>query len=653
MITRLLIANRGEIACRIIATAKAMGIHTIALASDPDENARHTRLADEVVRISGDSAASSYLDQTKVINAALSSRAEAIHPGYGFLSENPDFVEAVEKAGLIFIGPSADAIRAMGLKDKAKQLMAKAGVPVVPGYDGDDQNPKTLKAEASAIGYPVMIKARAGGGGKGMRQVDSADDFDDALNATKREAAASFGDDHVMIEKCITAPRHIEVQIFADRHGHVVHLFERDCTLQRRHQKVIEEAPAPGMNDATRKAMTDAAIAAARAIDYRGAGTIEFIVDGQNGLRPDGFWFMEMNTRLQVEHPVTEMITGFDLVEWQIKIANGDPLPVQQDDIRICGHAVEARIYAEDALNGFLPAPGIITKAQFPNQTRVDHGVNETDRISPFYDPMIAKVIASGADRRAAFAEMKDGLSQTHLMGTTTNTGFLSALASHPDVEKMSIDTTWIDRHLPDLQEAMQPSDHDLALISLAHLSADHGLGKTHGWRAWGDGTSLVKFCLSDALIERRVVMKPDRQVTILGGETSYEMVVASASPTHLQVIEQGQAMAIEICDHHGQISVDLGERNFHIDRFDPLTIHNDAASGTTITAPMTGVVTVLETQLDQQVKMGDILIRMEAMKMEHAMPAPCHGRVVAINCAVGDAVEDGRLLITLEADET
>ena len=653
MITRLLIANRGEIACRIISTAKAMGIHTIALASDPDENARHTRLADEVVRIGGDSAASSYLDQAKVINAARSSGAEAIHPGYGFLSENPDFVEAVEKAGLIFIGPSADAIRAMGLKDKAKQLMAKAGVPVVPGYDGDDQNPDTLKAEASAIGYPVMIKARAGGGGKGMRRVDNADDFGDALNATKREAAASFGDDHVLIEKCITAPRHIEVQIFADNHGEVVHLFERDCTLQRRHQKVIEEAPAPGMNDSTRKAMTDAAIAAARAIDYRGAGTIEFIVDGQNGLRPDGFWFMEMNTRLQVEHPVTEMITGFDLVEWQIKIANGDPLPVEQDDIRICGHAVEARIYAEDALNGFRPAPGIITKAQFPNQIRVDHGVNETDRISPYYDPMIAKVIASGADRNAAFAQMKDGLSQTHLMGTTTNTGFLSALASHPDVEKMAIDTTWIDRHLLALQDAMQPSDHDLALISLAHLSADHGLGETHGWRAWGDGSSLVKFRLSDALIERRVVMKPDRQATILGGERPYDMAVASASATHLQVIEQGQSMAIEICDHHGQISIDLGARNFRIDRFDPLAINSDAASGTTITAPMTGVVTVLETALDQEVKMGDILIRMEAMKMEHAMPAPCHGRVVAIHCTVGDAVEDGRLLISLEADET
>jgi len=420
MIKSILIANRGEIACRIIKTAQDMGIKTVAIASRPDAGARHTKRADHVVMIGGDSAATSYLDQDKVIKAALESGADAIHPGYGFLSENPEFVDAVEKAGLTFIGPTADAIRKMGLKDKAKQLMSAAGVPVVPGYDEADQSDEVLKKAADDIGYPVMIKARAGGGGKGMRRVDDESGFIDALQSTRREAAASFGDDHVLIEKCITAPRHIEVQVFADTHGNIVHLFERDCTLQRRHQKVIEEAPAPGMNEETRQAMTDAAVKAAAAISYRGAGTVEFIVDGSDGLKPDGFWFMEMNTRLQVEHPVTEMITGFDLVRWQILVASGEKLPVQQDEINICGHAVEARVYAEDAAAGFLPAPGKISKAVFPESGRIDHGINDVDMISPFYDPMIAKVITAAPSRDEAMDDLVSALSQTHLMGTVT-----------------------------------------------------------------------------------------------------------------------------------------------------------------------------------------------------------------------------------------
>ena len=652
MIASLLIANRGEIACRIIATARRMGIRTVAIASDPDMGARHTRLADEVVPIGGDTAASSYLDAKKVIEAAKSAGAEAIHPGYGFLSENPGFVEAVEAAGLVFVGPGAEAIRSMGLKDRAKRLMMEAGVPVVPGYDGAAQDGKTLKAEAAKIGYPVMVKARAGGGGKGMRRVDNAKDFIDALKSTKREAKASFGDDHVLIEKSIAAPRHIEVQVFADSHGGAVHLFERDCTLQRRHQKVIEEAPAPGMNAKTRRAMTEAAIAAARAIGYRGAGTVEFIVDGSKGLRPDGFWFMEMNTRLQVEHPVTEQITGFDLVEWQLRVASGEPLPVRQEEITLQGHAVEARIYAEDVDAGFLPAPGPVTKAVFPDRARVDHGIDDPGRISPYYDPMIAKVIASGADRKSALSALSKALGGTHLLGTATNTRFLDVLTRHADVRKMAIDTTWIDRNLTGLQAAMRPDDKDVALVALAQIAADGGFDGTdsgaHGWRSWGHGTAAARFTLGGKTIERRVVFGKDGAVSVAGGDMVLEAIIAHASRHHLTLDHDGGQKHIDIVDHQGQISVALGTGTFRVDRVDPLAAAGEAAGGNTVIAPMTGVITVLETRKGKQVKTGDIVIRMEAMKMEHAMPAPCDGTVEAVNCKVGDTVEDGRVLIEL-----
>src|SRR5258708_15690801 len=406
MITSLLIANRGEIACRVIRTARRLGIRRVAVYSDADAKALHVRMADEAVHIGPSLARESYLRGENIIAAAKGTGAEAIHPGYGFLSENADFAQAAINAGLIWVGPKPDSIRAMGLKDAAKTLMAAAGVPVTPGYLGEDQDPKRLKKEAGLVGYPVLIKAVAGGGGKGMRRVDAAKDFDDALDSAKREAASAFGDDRVIIEKYILSPRHIEVQVFGDSQGNVVHLFERDCSLQRRHQKVIEEAPAPGMDKATREAVCGAAVRAAQAVNYENAGTIEFIADASDGLKPDRIWFMEMNTRLQVEHPVTEEITGQDLVEWQLRVASGEKLPKTQDELSITGHAIEARLYADDPAKGFLPSVGRLEHFDLGGAGRIETGVEEGDAISPFYDPMIAKLIARSEDREEAIDEL-------------------------------------------------------------------------------------------------------------------------------------------------------------------------------------------------------------------------------------------------------
>ncbi|MFO8125718.1 acetyl/propionyl/methylcrotonyl-CoA carboxylase subunit alpha, partial [Yoonia sp.] len=431
MFRKILIANRGEIACRIIRTARAMGVRTVAVYSDADAAALHVQQADQAVRLGPAPVADSYLRGDLIIQAALDTGAQAIHPGYGFLSENPDFVDQVTAAGLVFIGPSADAIRAMGLKDAAKALMHDAGVPVVPGYHGADQDPAHLAKEAEKIGYPVLIKAVAGGGGKGMRLVEGAADFAENLASAQAEARTAFGNPDVLIEKYITTPRHIEVQVFGDGTD-AVHLFERDCSLQRRHQKVIEEAPAPGMTDAMRTAMGDAAVTAAKAIGYAGAGTIEFIVDGSEGLHPDRFWFMEMNTRLQVEHPVTEAITGVDLVAWQLRVAAGEPLPARQEDLAITGHAFEARLYAEDVPAGFLPATGVINHLAFPDTARIDSGVVAGSEVSPWYDPMIAKVTVHGANRAAALRALSAALDQTQVAGTVTNIDFLRALSRDP-----------------------------------------------------------------------------------------------------------------------------------------------------------------------------------------------------------------------------
>src|SRR6478672_10108398 len=451
MITSLLIANRGEIACRVIRTARRLEIRTVAVYSDADAKALHVRMADEAVHIGPSPARESYLVGDKIIAAAKATKAEAIHPGYGFLSENADFAQAVIDAGLVWVGPKPASIRAMGLKDAAKKLMAQAGVPVTPGYHGEQQAPELLKMEADAIGYPVLIKAVAGGGGKGMRRVDEAGQFDDALDSAKREAASSFGDDRVLIEKYILSPRHIELQVFGDSHGNVVHLFERDCSLQRRHQKVIEEAPAPGMDAETREAVCGAALRAAQAVNYEGAGTIEFIADASDGLKPDRIWFMEMNTRLQVEHPVTEEITGQDLVEWQLRVASGEKLPKRQDELSINGHAIEARLYAEDPARGFLPSVGRLDHFDLGDDGRIETGVEEGDAISPFYDPMIAKLIASGETRDNALDELASILDNVEVWPVRTNAAFLFNGLTQSDFEKAKIDTGFIERHLGQL----------------------------------------------------------------------------------------------------------------------------------------------------------------------------------------------------------
>ncbi|HEU4809118.1 MAG TPA: biotin carboxylase N-terminal domain-containing protein, partial [Sphingomicrobium sp.] len=457
MIKSLLIANRGEIACRVIRTARRLGIRTVAVYSDADAKALHVRMAEEAAHIGPSPARESYLVGDKIIAAAKATKVQAIHPGYGFLSENADFAQAVIDAGLIWVGPKPDSIRAMGLKDAAKKLMADAGVPVTPGYLGEDQDPKRLKKEAALVGYPVLIKAVAGGGGKGMRRVDDAKGFYDALESAKREAASSFGDDRVLIEKYILSPRHIEVQVFGDSKGNVVHLFERDCSLQRRHQKVIEEAPAPGMDAETREAVCSAAVRAAKAVNYEGAGTIEFIADASQGLRAESIWFMEMNTRLQVEYPVTEEITGEDLVEWQLRVASGEKLPKKQDELSITGHAIEARLYAEDPAKGFLPSVGKLDHFDLGDDGRIETGVEEGDAISPFYDPMIAKLVAHGDDRDGAIGELAAILDEVEVWPVRTNAGFLFNALLQPEFGAGKIDTGFIDRHLDELVPDAEP----------------------------------------------------------------------------------------------------------------------------------------------------------------------------------------------------
>ena len=470
MFRKILVANRGEIACRVMETARLMGVGTVAVYSDADRGAKHVAMADQAVHIGGPAPADSYLRMEVIIAAARATGAEAIHPGYGFLSENPEFVDMVQAAGLVFIGPSAAAIRAMGLKDAAKKLMEKAGVPVVPGYHGDNQDPEHLAGMAAEIGYPVLIKAVAGGGGKGMRRVDAAKGFAEALQSARSEAVKAFGNDAVLIEKYVQKPRHIEVQVFGDGQN-AVHLFERDCSLQRRHQKVIEEAPAPGMTPEMRAAMGDAAVKAARAIGYAGAGTVEFIVDASVGLKPDRFWFMEMNTRLQVEHPVTEMITGVDLVDWQLRIAAGQALPMDQTGLEINGHAFEARLYAEDVPKGFLPATGTLDHLSFPAGVRVDSGVRQGDTISPWYDPMIAKLVVHAASRDVALLQLERALAETEVAGSVTNLGFLGALTRHKGFVAGEVDTDLIQRDLASLTVEPEPDHKIRAMAVLVAMS--------------------------------------------------------------------------------------------------------------------------------------------------------------------------------------
>ncbi|AXC50489.1 acetyl/propionyl/methylcrotonyl-CoA carboxylase subunit alpha [Paracoccus suum] len=643
MFRKILIANRGEIACRVIDTCRRLGVTTVAVYSDADRAARHVAMADEAVHIGGPAPRDSYLRGDAIIAAARETGAEAIHPGYGFLSENPDFVDAVEAAGLVFIGPNARAIRAMGLKDAAKTLMAEAGVPVVPGYQGANQDADHLQRQADQIGYPVLIKAVAGGGGKGMRLVERAPDFAAALASAQGEAATAFGNPAVLIEKYIQQPRHIEVQVFGDG-VRAVHLFERDCSLQRRHQKVIEEAPAPGMTPEMRKAMGKAATRAAEAIRYSGAGTIEFIVDASEGLHPDRFWFMEMNTRLQVEHPVTEAITGVDLVEWQLRVASGEFLPKRQDELSITGHAFEARLYAEDVPAGFLPATGRLAHLAFPQNARIETGVRQGDTISPWYDPMIAKVVTHGATRAIALRALETALVDTEVAGTTTNVDFLIALTRHEGFRRGEVDTGLIARDIAELTDAAQPDARTraLAVIGLAGLDDPAKVGGMTLWQplrrtiAWGDADSG-----GEALLE---VLGPGRAHVTVDGST------LDIAYTGGRWWVDGGPRRSRIVRHDAGVSV-FGGRSLTLGLRDPLARQGAAGGGGLTLSPMPGLVKAVYVTAGDEVHAGDRLAVLEAMKMEHTLTAARDGTVAEVLAAAGDQVEAGAPLIRLEED--
>jgi 3-methylcrotonyl-CoA carboxylase alpha subunit len=644
MFERILIANRGEIACRIIRTCRRLGVETVAVYSDADAGALHVALADSAVRIGPAPVRESYLDGARIIRAALETGAEAVHPGYGFLSENPEFVDAVETAGLTFIGPSASAIRAMGLKDAAKALMERAGVPVVPGYHGADQDDARLAAEAGRIGYPVLIKAVAGGGGKGMRRVDRAGDFAGALASARGEAATAFGNAAVLVEKYVTAPRHIEIQVFGDKHGNAVHLFERDCSLQRRHQKVIEEAPAPGMTPQMRAAMGSAAVEAAKAIGYAGAGTVEFIVDGADGLRPDGFWFMEMNTRLQVEHPVTEAVTDEDLVEWQLRVAAGEPLPKAQGALTLTGHAFEARLYAEDATRGFLPATGRLTHLAFPDGVRADAGVRAGDVITPWYDPMIAKVIVHGPDRASALRKLAQALEATRAAGSTTNLAFLARLARQPDFAAGRVDTGLIERHLAALTTPRAP---DAAVRAAAVLAALDLLDARPlaGFTLWAPLLRIARLRLGEEDAEHTLAVLGPGRFLFDGAEVEIRRWDGADLDLHMA----GETRRFGLVEAAGVVTVFDGAESWPARIPDPLAVAAEEGGGDDLRAPMPGLVKRLAAAPGQPVARGDVLVVLEAMKMEHSLTAPRDGAVAAVHVAEGAQVEDGTILLALE----
>ena len=656
MIRKLLIANRGEIACRIIHTARRMGVATVAVCSDADRDALHVELADEAVHIGASPAAESYLRGEAIIEAALRTGAQAIHPGYGFLSENAEFAAAVSAAGIRFVGPPAAAIRSMGLKDAAKALMEKAGVPVVPGYHGAGQDPGFLLGEADRIGFPVLVKARAGGGGKGMRRVEDPAGFKDALASAQREALAAFGDAACLVEKYITQPRHIEIQVFGDDHGNVVHLFERDCSLQRRHQKVIEEAPAPGMPEDMRRAMGDAAVRAARAIGYSGAGTIEFIADASQGLKADRFWFMEMNTRLQVEHPVTEAITGVDLVEWQLRIASGEPLPVRQEDLSIDGWAFEARLYAEDAEKGFLPATGMLAHLELPEASaRTDSGVRAGDHISPFYDPMIAKIIVHGPDRDAALARLSTALADVRAVGVTTNAAFLHRLVGQPDFRAGRADTGLIDRCLAELT-AVHPAPVEIAACAALVLAgvfepkvSSDPWEALSGFRLWSQARDFVALSHRGHHIAVSFTGRGEgRWQADVDGEI-VELAVNCAGRSWRLTVED-VTHTVHVVRGSRDVTIFRDGENWHFGLDDLLGGEDeDAGGGDRITAPMPGLVKLLRVSVGQAVTMGETLAVMEAMKMELALAAPRDGRIAEILVVEGDQVLDGAVLLTLE----
>ena len=643
MFEGILIANRGEIALRVMRSAQRMGVRCIAVYSDADQNAQHVLQADHAVHIGGALPAQSYLCGEKIIAAALSSGAQAIHPGYGFLSENPDFVEAVEAAGLVFIGPSASAIRAMGLKDSAKALMAKAGVPVVPGFSGH-QDPARLLKEAEKIGFPVLIKAVAGGGGKGMRLVDTADAFAAALSEARSEAVNAFGNGDVLLEKFISQPRHIEVQVFGDGTD-VLHLFERDCSLQRRHQKVVEEAPAPGMTKQMRAVMGKAAVAAAKAIEYRGAGTVEFIVDGSDGLREDRFWFMEMNTRLQVEHPVTEAITGVDLVEWQLNVAAGGKLPMQQKDLKITGHAIEARLYAEDPQQDFLPMAGQLTHLAFPSACRIDSGVIANDMISAFYDPMLAKVIVFGQNRRAAIDKMGQSLAAIEIAGIKTNLGFLAALTQISDFTSCRLDTGLISRNSSVLTAPVKLTARALLAGVVCAVGNQATKSRLSGFCLWKGASQRVQ-----VIFEGQQIVLPvqliENQIILKWQGADYPAVYSDAG-------WQFEGEALPAAHRAGRDITVFDQGGIALKLIDPLSRAEVAAVGTTqIEAPMPGLVIAVSVSAGQEVEEGQPLITLEAMKMQQVLSAPFSARVDEIAVQEGAYVEAQALLIQLKNDQ-
>ncbi|MEX3971112.1 acetyl-CoA carboxylase biotin carboxylase subunit [Paraburkholderia caribensis] len=670
MFNKILIANRGEIACRVAATCKRLGVTSVAVYSDADANAKHVAACDEAVHIGGSTAAESYLRVERIIEAAIATGAQAVHPGYGFLSENEDFAHACEKAGIAFIGPPVEAIAAMGSKAAAKALMHSAAVPLVPGYHGDDQNADLLHRQADEIGYPVLLKASAGGGGKGMRVVTRTEEFDAALASCKREAASSFGNDRVLIEKYLTRPRHVEVQVFADRHGGAVYLFDRDCSVQRRHQKVLEEAPAPGLQPHVRRAMGEAAVAAARAVNYVGAGTVEFIMT-EGG----EFYFMEMNTRLQVEHPVTEMVTGLDLVEWQLRVAAGEPLPLAQDQLRIEGHAIEARIYAEHPARGFLPSTGTLKHLRMPQgvefslgvggeraPVRIDSGVREGDTITPFYDPMIAKLIVHGASREEALKRMSQALRGCEVVGPHTNVEFLQRIVASVPFSTGDLDTGLIERHHDALFAPVEkPFLEALALACGALLTREGGVA--HGaspwdalshWRLNGGYTQTLNWRDIEKETAFAVVFSRDGETRTLthdgrtepfswwtgAGQHEYGATIGAAHVTGRVFIDgdtfhvfcRGEALAFE---------------------WQNLLAHAaDAEHGEgRLTAPMPGKVIAVLVEQGAVVEKGQPLIVMEAMKMEHTIGAPAAGKVAEVLYAVGDQVTDGAQLLVLDVE--
>jgi len=646
MLSSVLIANRGEIAVRVARTARRLGMRTIAVYSEADADALHVRFCDDACAIGPAPARESYLVADKLIAAAKATGAACIHPGYGFLSENAAFAEACAQAGIVFVGPSPQAIRAMGLKDRAKALMEQAGVPVVPGYYGDMQEPDFLKRKAYELGYPVLIKAAAGGGGKGMRRVDRHADFDEALSAAKREALSAFGDERVLIEKYVTAPRHIEMQIFGDSFGNVVHLNERDCSLQRRHQKVIEESPAPGLSEEMRRQMGEAAIAAAKAIGYCGAGTVEFIADASQGLRPDAFWFLEMNTRLQVEHPVTEAVTGIDLVEWQFRVASGEALPLTQQDIPLLGHAVEARVYAEDPERGFLPSTGKIFALDFPEDVRLDSGVEAGDEVSSHYDPMIAKLIAHAATREEALDKLADALERSVIAGPRSNVAFLAALCRAEDFRNNRFDTGFIERELPKLFAPLTPAQQASAAARGVARLIEREAGRLAARRPahalpspWdiADGFQLsgprrtVMPVLVDGRPAEAVVVFADKKTDIsVDGESTDPRAMAIDADDAVYVLRDGRQIAVRI-------------------RGAEASETSSDEQGGLIRAPMHGKLLLLRVEPGAEVSRGQPIAVIEAMKMEHSLTAPVDGVVSEVRVAAAVQVAEGQVIAVIE----